>query len=435
MRSRPAELGRGLDQAVRQWWFRVPAAAALLAIWSYLVWWQYTTRGLFVWLGYDYSTFLTQAVVYRELGPSAIYDLGPLWEYAQRLSHHAVVALPFFRPSIVAYPPVFAWLMGPFTWLEPAASFVLWTALNLAAGLWLSWRIGQFFPRVARAWVAVLVLTSYPVAYTLYMGQINILLAVVVGEFFLALRRMGELPAGVWLGVLIFKPTFGVLIGPVLLWKRRWAAALGAAASIAVVLLASVAVAGVSWLALYPNALSEMGGFQGAISPTQPQDMINWRSLVLFVAREIEDWTRVAASIALAIPTVAVMALALRGAWSSREPTFPAKITLILVTTVLVNYHSPPYSAAVLALPLAALLAEQGTRGYTRAAAAAAAFLPTLVLFLTQYSVPRTSRLFAVLLLALYACLLIEMWAGGRRAAGESVAREVERPKEVVLDR
>ena len=110
-----------------------------------------------------------------------------------------------------------------------------------------------------------------------YVGQIQIILAWCITEFYLAMRGGREFQAGMWLGCLLLKPHYGLLLGLLLLWKRRWSAVLGAGAAGSIILGASVLVSGVHGLRAYPAAFSGMAQFRG----DDPAVMINWRSVIL----------------------------------------------------------------------------------------------------------------------------------------------------------
>jgi hypothetical protein len=121
--------------------------------------------------------------------------------------------------------------------------FVLWTGVNLLGALVLAWRIAQLFPGAERLWVALLLFTSFPVVVTLFAGQ-PILLACAVAECYLSLRAGRDFRAGLWLSCLVLKPQYGFLIGPLLIWKRRWSAVAGALVGAAAVMVGSALARG-----------------------------------------------------------------------------------------------------------------------------------------------------------------------------------------------
>jgi hypothetical protein len=184
------------------------------------------------------------------------------------------------------------------------------------------------------------------------------ILACAVGEAFLALRSGHEFRAGLWIACLFVKPQYGLLIGPYLLWKRRWGAVAGVLLGGAVVLAGSVIVAGVPALLAFPEAVRGMASFRDIGGNTQPEAMINWRALILAVWPRISEARGVALTMALSVATVVVSAAALRGPWQPRSERFTAGVTLLLLGTLLANYHSHGYGAVLLAVPLAYTLAD-----------------------------------------------------------------------------
>ena len=89
-----------------------------------------------------------------------------------------------------------------------------------------------------------------------------------------------------------------------------------------------------------------------------------------------------ARSVLLGGATVACATFAWRGRWEPRDPSFPARMTLLLLATLLANYHSHGYGAAILAVPLASLVATRPLDRATRLAIAAGLVLPDLALTL-----------------------------------------------------
>ena len=78
--------------------------------------------------------------------------------------------------------------------------------------------------------------------------------------------------------------------------------------------------------------------------------MINWRALVLALAPRISDARGIALTLLLGVVTVACVALVWRGPWAPKERLFSARLSLLILATLLVNYHSHAYGALLLAV-------------------------------------------------------------------------------------
>jgi Glycosyltransferase family 87 len=403
---------------LERWWRIVCPATigAAVTFWGLRIWAHYSQVGLFRWLGSDYGIYFAQSAVLWSGNPQAIYDRQTLHQYHQRLTVYTSDPTRPLLSGPVPYPPLFAWLFTPFTLPPPPIGFALWTGLNFLAALYLARRVATLFPKQERMWVFLLLLTAFPMVQTLVVGQPMILLAYALAESYLCLRAGREFCAGLWLACVLFKPQYGILLGPLLIWKRRWATVAGALLGAAVIVAGSVVVAGVSALLSYPASLPEIGDFRGIFDPTFPRQMINWRSLVLFFLPRIASPPGIQLTLLLGAVTVLVIVLAWRGPWAPRDRLFPAKMSLLLVATLLANYHSHLHGAVLLAMPLAAVLAERQPSRFTRMTIVAGVVLPTVMLagVVLAPGILAIGPLFALLLLVCFSSLLAEVWSAQR---------------------
>jgi hypothetical protein len=334
---------------------------AALGLWTKTVQTVYVNEGAFVWLGVDFRAYFTQALSLRIGTVGDLYDLRVADEYARLFDGFAHVPWPL-TAAPVPYPPLFAGLFEPFTLFPPLVSFALWTAVNLLVAVYLAWRMAAAYPGHAGWRVGLLFLVSFPVGYSLFLGQPMIFLAVAAGESFLALAAERDLAAGLWLGVLLIKPQYGLLIGPLLIWKRRWWAVTGVATTGLVILVGSLVVAGLPGLLAYPRSMLDEQVAIGSTLISYPQDMTNWR-MVFFLAQrlvfpDLGGDIQFALTMLFSGLTAAVVLVAWRGPWAPRDPSFAARMTLLWVGTVLATYHSHAYGPVLAALPAAVMLAS-----------------------------------------------------------------------------
>ncbi|ULA61940.1 MAG: membrane protein of unknown function [Nitrospira sp.] len=339
------------------WCMRLVALSLVLCS-AWFAWRSYLDMGLFMNFGTDYALYFAQSKVLDSSEPSQIYNLAVanqpyrdlLDAYNRDPIYRTWTADPIVGP--VPYPPIFAWSLQPFTWLSPPLSFALWISLNVCVALAIGWRVANYCGQFDRTTVILLFLGSYPVALSLYVGQIQILLAWCVTEFFLALRAGKDFKAGMWLGCLLLKPQYGVFLGLLLLWKRRWMAVSGVAVTGSMIFGGSILVGGLSGIVAYSSSFSGMAQFRG----DDPTLMINWRSLILDIYPTIYGPKGTLLTIALALVTAASLAWIWRGPWTPEKSDFPVKMLLTILGTLIASFHSHPYGAVFIALPLAAVL-------------------------------------------------------------------------------
>lgn len=129
------------------------------------------------------------------------------------------------RPAYI-YPPVFALLIAPMTWLPPAPAAWAWSlAMQAAMVLALAVMYRYLRPPWGAAWVALfLTVTFFPLHVEAAQGQANLLVLALITLGMVGILQ-GHSVAGTWLGAAgALKLTPLLLLGW-LLWTRRWRAA------------------------------------------------------------------------------------------------------------------------------------------------------------------------------------------------------------------
>ena len=133
------------------------------------------------------------------------------------------------------YPPFVAYAIGvPLTLLSPWPAYAAWVALMCV----LTWGAAIWSYRLAESPAVGCVAAAMRLAYTpwyvdVYMGQINILMAVGLFALVRAFERDRPWRAALTFTVLTIIKLFPLLFGPVLLKFRRWRALLVCAAGLA----------------------------------------------------------------------------------------------------------------------------------------------------------------------------------------------------------
>ena len=219
---------------------RVAIALGFVLFWIVAAVFGYLRYGLFVFPGpgSDFTLHWVSTSALDAGDLDVLYAASGREKYAGVLERHVLAGRSASVPTTpLAYHPLVSWLFRPFTLPTPPVGFLLWAAVNLTAAGWLAHRARSLVPPGDRLWVGAAVLSSFPVAFSIYLGQVQVLLAVALAECYLALRAGKDLRAGLWLSVLLIKPQYALLLGVLLLVKRRWAAVAGAAAGVAAALL------------------------------------------------------------------------------------------------------------------------------------------------------------------------------------------------------
>ena len=198
-----------------------------------------------------YSDFSTAWVV----GVQALQgEVAHLYDPAEFLKIQTAIlgAQNFFYPNW-CYPPTFSLIMAPFALLPYFWSFVAWTSLTLLGCIVVVYLIVRRSPAIP------LVLASPFTLWNILAGQNGFLTASLLGGSLLFLERQPVL-AGVFIGLLTYKPQFGILFPLALAAAKQWRAVASAVATAALFAGASVAAFGVSAWEAFPRGFFQQFG-------------------------------------------------------------------------------------------------------------------------------------------------------------------------------
>ncbi|HZP75309.1 MAG TPA: glycosyltransferase family 87 protein [Pseudolabrys sp.] len=248
------------------------------------------------------------------------------------------------------YPPTFLFAAASLALIPYAAAGALWLVVTLipylaAMRAIIGTRAGILF---ALGWPAAL--------WNVTAGQNGFLTAALIGGTLAAMERHPTL-AGVCLGLLTYKPHFGLLFPLVLAVSGRWRV-IGVASAVALALAAAswLAFSGASWQAF----ISGMGTTGEIVLGEGRADLYRLQSLFGFVrahgGSETLAWS---AQISLAM----LLAIALCWLWRSRAD-FEIKAAALSAAALAATPYLYIYDLVVLAVPAAFLIRLGLKRGF-----------------------------------------------------------------------
>jgi arabinofuranan 3-O-arabinosyltransferase len=264
------------------------------------------------------------------------------------------------------YPPPFLFVAAALALLPYLAAMLLWLAATLAA-------YAAVLRHILGGRVGTLVALGFPAAiWNVTAGQNGFLTAALIGGTLAFLERQPVL-AGLCLGLLTYKPQFGLLFPLVLIVDRRWT-------TTAVAALVAVAMATASWLA-----------FGGA----SWQAFLHWLPITSHVVlgEGRADFGRLQSlfglvrahgggeGLAWAVQTAGTIATAALVVWLwRRRAPFELKAAALAAGTLLVTPYVYMYDLVVLAVAVAFLLRLALQRGFSASEIAGLAAAGALIL-------------------------------------------------------
>jgi hypothetical protein len=300
-------------------------------------------------LAIDYCAFWSAGKIANTRVYADAYDLHVL-EGVERTIFPGSADPAAFALSPIAYLPIFILPFQVLALLPPVPGFGIWSSLNLI-GLICYLR---FFAAktgagpLPRRTLAML-LISLPVFLNLFTGQVNVWLAVCVGEFMRASSSGREFRAGLWLGGLLLKPQALLLLAAGLLIRRR-------ARIVAGLALAATLLAGLSFGMAGAEGMKRLAGiwlgFAGGLPTNDVEIMMNWRMLGLHIGAASTP----AAGSWLAIAGMAVTLAGTLYLWRASIEWSAETLAVLLVGTLagtaLFAWHSHAHMALFLLPPL-----------------------------------------------------------------------------------
>ncbi len=312
--------------------------------------WMLTTLGLLAGVGGDYLGLWSAGVVANQLGYARVYDL----EVMRRVEE-GVVPLPqdsslVFVPMPVPFLPVFLLPFQFLALLDARTSFGLWTAVNVALLLWyLRWFIRRTCGHPSEKRLLIAAMLSFPVFVTLFEGQVNVFLTICVGEFLRATGNGRPLRAGIWLGGLLLKPQFLILILPALLVQRAWKSLIGFAVSACVFIVVSFGLVGREGVI---HMMQLWIGYSGGLATNAPENMMNWRMVIVRLSTLGLIWLGWSIGMAGILLSLLAVGFLWRTPISPRSADYTIAVLGTLAGTGVITWHSHIHMLILLIPPL-----------------------------------------------------------------------------------
>ena len=161
------------------------------------------------------------------------------------------LAAPTEWPHVAPYlnPPILAAAWAPFAGLPFKAAYVASTCALLGALLIGLRALRPHVPALHAQWPLVVGLTILflPIFRTVTGGQNTAITFALLAGGYASLRRQRDGWAGIWLGLLLYKPQYAVLPALLLMVSKRWSAVVAFALTAVAQYIVGVAISGVDW--------------------------------------------------------------------------------------------------------------------------------------------------------------------------------------------
>lgn len=337
-------------------WVQILLVALLLVFYIFQVYASlYADNPLVSGIGIDFRAFWSAGKIANTAGYAEVYDLermAKVQESVVRLFNQDIAVQVVPVPNL----PLFFTLFQAFALLAPLTSFTLWTSISF---------IGTFIYLVLLfkqlklsnpGLLALLGLLSLPSFYNLFVGQINILLLICVGEFIRSIHKKRDLGAGLWLGGLLLKPQLLIFIGPILLLQKKWRMLGGFTLMVGLVFVISLLLGGQAGLIGFWKMIFQ---YSSGLPTNAPEIMLNWRMIGVQLSGFLPAGISWAVAALGMVATAVVTFLLWRKPIEPDSTRFQVAFTGTLAATLAVTWHSHLHMAMVLLPGLLVLLSKK----------------------------------------------------------------------------
>jgi len=238
------------------------------------------------------------------------------------------------------YPPTFQLMILPLALLPYKAALAAWLGVSLALYL----ATIRLISRARRAWLFAL---AFPAVFLCAMqGQNGFLTTFLLGGGLLWLDRRPWL-AGVLIGLLIYKPQFGLILPLLLIATGRWRTVLAAAASGGALMAAATALFGAeAWRGFFSVLPSVSHNLSAGLLPLSKVPSLFAALRLLGAPDGLSLGVNLMVGLAAAVATLI--------AWLRPGP-LPLKAGLAVLATLLLTPYAFDYDLVLLAVPLGVL--------------------------------------------------------------------------------
>ena len=283
------------------------------------------------------------------------------------------------------YPPFFLFVAAALAWMPYGLALAVWQAVTLGLYLLAIRAIVSSAPSPVRSgdrYLWLLLVLAFPaVLINVGHGQNGFLTAALLGGALVVLDKRPIL-AGVLLGLMVYKPQYGLMLPIVLAVSGRWRCFTSAAATVALLTVATtLAFGAATW-----HAFALFSEFTRTV--VLEQGNTGWYKI-----QSIFAWARMWGApipVAYTLQGIAIVAIGAALAWLWRSTAaYPLKAAALCLGTILATPYSFDYDMMVLAPAIAFLAADCFTRGFSpwqKTALAALWLVPLLARSVAQLS-------------------------------------------------
>jgi hypothetical protein len=192
----------------------------------------------------DFVSFYTAGRIIADGKAEQLYSGRLQLQYQEELIGEPGVLIPFL------YPPHFALLYTPLAKLPFQVAYAIQTLAMLAALAIACVLFQRLYPNLIGSsyFLFFVALTAHPILRSIMGGQNTMLSVLLITLCWFSVVHRRQYHAGIYLGLLFFKPQFALPLAGLFFLSGRWRIWLSAAITAVTLLMVGTAVIGINWV-------------------------------------------------------------------------------------------------------------------------------------------------------------------------------------------
>ncbi len=301
-------------------------------------------------IGADYPAFYAAGKIVSAGEHRNLYSAETQQRFQQPLLDNRSGLLPF------AYPPFVALAYAPLAQLPYRLSYTLHTGLMIIALLAACRLVRQIYPTTFPGLYPLFffALTYYPMFRAIFGGQNTSLSLLLIVLCWHRQVRAKPFEAGLYLGLLMFKPQLAVPLVGLFLLSGRWRVSLTATVVAMTLYAIGAAVSGPDWPLVWLQAAGRFASIDAAANAANAVSWLGFSEAVLGAGAP--------AALALGWGLAMITVLSISAIWwaGGREADFGAQLALASICILLIPPHLMFYEMGIALIALAVLLGPVG---------------------------------------------------------------------------
>lgn len=301
-------------------------------------------------IGGDYPAFYSAGQIVADGKAGTLYSLEQQRAYQKAWIGDESGVLPF------AYPPHFALLYAPLSQLPFRLSYALHTLAMIAALALACLLIQRIYPHLITSpyLLFFLAFTAYPIFRSVIGGQNTALSILLIVACWYKVVNNKHYQAGLYLGLLLFKPQFAVPLAGLFFLSGRWRVWLSAGATGIVLCAINTALSGPAW---FVDWFDLIAAFSGADARTNFAELVSWQG---FVQAVLGPGNSLAVALGWGLSGATVLAISWVWYAGGRKADFNAQLALASLSIVLIPPHTLYYDTGIVLIAVIVVLEHLG---------------------------------------------------------------------------